>query len=343
VSTLKLATYRVGKFLGLFHLARWITRRHVRILCYHGIALGDEYRFRPKLFMRPTVLRRRFELLQRWSIPVIPLDDVPRALESTDAGRCPTVLTFDDGFHGNAVHCGALLREYGFPATIYVTTYYVLKQVPVFRLAVQYMVWKAAPHRFPLDRAGNVVEPGLDDPGLDDTEKGMWELIEHAEAELTESERQAILRRLGERLDVPYDRLLKDRNLSLMSEDEIRALLDDGVDIQLHTHRHRFPVDPNEARRELEDNRAVLEPIVGKRLHHFCYPSGVWERAHSTTLAATDVRTATTCDRGMNARGARLFELKRFLDGENVTDVEFEAEVTGFAPLLRRLLGRDRG
>ena len=39
---------------------------------------------------------------------------------------------------------------------------------------------------------------------------------------------------------------------------------------------------------------------------------------------------------GMNPRGTKKLCLKRFIDGEDVSQIEFEAEVYGFAELLRR-------
>src|SRR4029077_9557706 len=47
---LKIGLLHVSKCLGLFHMARYLTRRGVRILCYHGFSLDGESTFRPKLF-----------------------------------------------------------------------------------------------------------------------------------------------------------------------------------------------------------------------------------------------------------------------------------------------------
>src|SRR6266852_3820644 len=36
---------RVIKLLGLFSLARYVTRDGLRIICYHGFAVAEEYKF----------------------------------------------------------------------------------------------------------------------------------------------------------------------------------------------------------------------------------------------------------------------------------------------------------
>jgi hypothetical protein len=81
-----------------------------------------------------------------------------------------------------------------------------------------------------------------------------------------------------------------------------------------------------------------LEPVVGRRLRHLCYPSGIWSEEQWQTLQSLDIRSATTCDRGFNSRSTPLLALKRFLDSEHLSQVEFEAELSGFTPTLRRLL-----
>lgn len=82
--------------------------------------------------------------------------------------------------------------------------------------------------------------------------------------------------------------------------------------------------------REIEENRVILEPLVGRRLEHFCYPSGVWERGQLDTLRRLGVRSATTCDALINKPGESLLTLKRFCDFEGFAWIEFESVLSGF-------------
>jgi hypothetical protein len=104
----------------------------------------------------------------------------------------------------------------------------------------------------------------------------------------------------------------------------------------LHTHRHRFPEEETAASREIADNRAVLEPVVGVPLRHFCYPSGIWSPRVWPTLEAAGIKSATTCDPGLNFHDTNRFGLRRILDAESVTAISLEAELSGFKYLLRR-------
>jgi len=331
---LKRALLRVSKWAGLFYMVRIVLKDGLRILCYHGIALEDENAFRASLFVSPQTLRKRLSILARYQVPVL---DLETALTLQNEGKLPrgaTVITFDDGFYGVYRHGLPLLEEFSFPATVYIATQYTLEHAPVFRLAVQYMFWKTSKRS--LDPEGL----GLSRIGvaslLNETEKEQIssDIEDFGEFHCNKEQRAALAQELAKRLDVDYSKICASRVLTLMNPEEIRAMAAAGVNIQLHTHHHRFPEDESAAR-ELAENRAVLEPVVGKALSHFCYPSGIWSKKHWPWLESAGISSATTCEPGLNFRDTPRLALKRFLDRDDLSDIEFEAEISGFAELLR--------
>src|SRR5216684_934304 len=86
--------------LGLFRLARYITRDGLRIICYHGFAVAEEYKYRSTLFIRDDLFRRRMEYLQRQGYPILPLGEALEALNTDRLPPCATVITMDDGWLG---------------------------------------------------------------------------------------------------------------------------------------------------------------------------------------------------------------------------------------------------
>ena len=146
-----------------------------------------------------------------------------------------------------------------------------------------------------------------------------------------------MLSELGAMLDVDVEAIRRARILSLVNFSEMKELSLNNIDIQLHTHRHHFPTDDEElARREILDNRTVLEEVMEDQPVHFCYPSGVWSSQQWPWLESMNVESATTCEPGYNDRYTHKYALKRFLDSEEVSDIEFLSEITGFSELLRR-------
>jgi peptidoglycan/xylan/chitin deacetylase (PgdA/CDA1 family) len=329
---------RVSKTLGLFRLARRLTPGGLRILCYHSVALENEHAFLPKMFVSPRTFERRLTFLMDQAFPVLPLDEAVKRLRQGTLPAGATTITFDDALYGTYRIAWPLLRRSAVPATVYVTTYYVTKRAPVFGLLVEYLFWKTTKPSLDLEGLGL---PSAGTMVLSDAAakaRVAEAIVEHGETRCTEEQRSTLARALAERLGIDYDAVARTRLFNLMTPEEIRELAAGGLDVQAHTHRHQFPEDEVVVLREFADNRAVLEPLTGKRLEHFCYPSGFWSERHWPWLTAAGFKTATTCEPGFNYRETPRLALKRFLDGEHISDLEFEAEMCGYKELFR--LGR---
>lgn len=313
------------------------------ILGYHGFQLTDEARFRPALFMEQGHFAHRLAMLAHGNYPVLPLAEGVRRLKNGTLPANAVVIVFDDGFFSVLNKAAPLLKEHGFPATLYVTSYYVTKETPIFRLVIQYLFWKTKHSSFePSDHpwsAAKVVDLG----DVQAAHRNMWQIIDYGEAHCDENQRQEICAEVATALGLDFETISTARGLSLLTLDELRRLEDCGIDVQLHTHRHTFPTNKHEqARSELRDNRVVLEKVLGRRLEHFCYPSGVWACDLLPMLAEEGIVSATTCQAGMNDQTTNPLALYRILDQDNMHDIEFEAELTGFCELLRIVSGRRR-
>ena len=57
-------------------------------------------------------------------------------------------------------------------------------------------------------------------------------------------------------------------------------------------------------------------------------------------MAALGVKSATTIEPGLNYPDTPRFALRRLVDGHPVSDIEFEAEMTGFMEIVRALRER---
>jgi peptidoglycan/xylan/chitin deacetylase (PgdA/CDA1 family) len=318
-------------------------RNQLLILCYHGFELVDESRFRPMLFMRSEVFARRLETIRKAGHTVLPLAEALQRLREGTLPPNTVSLTIDDGFYSVLACAVPILRQQGFAATLYVTSYYAAKRTPIFRLVVQYLFWKTAVQK--LEVAGETWDPpepvDLSDQG--EATRAMWRIIEYGENRCDESGRSGISRALAKRLGVDYTSIERTRMLSLVDADEIRQLGDAGIDVQLHTHRHRLPQDDDSALRgEILENAKFLEGILGRPARHLCYPSGRWARSQWPVLANLGIVSATTCEPGFNTADTPALGLYRVLDDSTLSQLAFEGELSGFSEWLRRLFGRRR-
>lgn len=339
---LRRAALTILKSSGAFHLitnSAW-RRRKLLILCYHGIALEDENQWRPFLYISPQHLERRLEILRDGKYAVLPLAQALERLRTNDLPPRSVALTFDDGTYDFYKLAWPRLKQYGFPATVYLTTYYSELQRPIFGLVCSYMLWKAR-DMSDLD----LKEFGIDcKAGLNSAEKReevVSQLILWADGRsLTGEQKDEIAARLAKRLGIDYRELRAKRILQLMSVDEVKELAAEGVDFQLHTHRHRVPLSEDLFRREICENRLRITRAIGGEQNHFCYPSGAYRPEFLGWLAKEEVVSATTCDTGFATEETNPLLLPRFVDTTGRTDLEFESWVSGIGHFLSR---RKRG
>jgi len=66
---IKVCCLLLARFLGFFRLARRITNKKLRILCFHGISQSDEHLFRPMFITEETFLAR-LSFLHKEEYPV---------------------------------------------------------------------------------------------------------------------------------------------------------------------------------------------------------------------------------------------------------------------------------
>ena len=303
---MKTVLYQLLKWLGVFWLARRLTRDQARILCYHGFSYRDEHLFSAPLFMRTEVFAERLALIERMGFAVISLDELSTRLHQKQSLRNTLIFTVDDGWTGFAEMAWPLLAAKQWPCTLYLTTWCMQHRLPVLNVLRRYLQWK-----------------GISLPNLDADDQIAWQQIQGvAQAgDLTTSNGQALFH--------------------LISLEQTENLVKQGLDIQLHTHRHRVPEQDNLLIKELEDNRQFLEQapsIRSENLNHFCYPSGEYRPVQFATLARAQIKTATTTELGLVRSNSHPYALPRLLDADNISALEFEAELSGFKSLVRRYL-----
>ena len=313
-------------------------RDRLLIVCYHGLAFTDEHEWDPSLYVTPAHLRARLELLRDEGYRVLPLDEALTRLYDGTLPPRSVALTFDDGTTDFARLAVPLLAEFDAPATVYLTTYYAERRLPVFDVAMRYVLWKGR-------NGGADLAPLLGGAGaLPLATEGQRAAAAAAlvadtrERGADASAKQALLVTVADAVGVSLEELARSGAFHIMAPDVVAALPRGLVDVQLHTHRHRTPRDRDLFLRELDDNAASIRAMRGRatRLEHFCYPSGEYFGEFLRWLPERDVRFATTCVPALASRDAHPLLLPRFVDGTLQSDETFAAWASGVADRLPR-------
>jgi peptidoglycan/xylan/chitin deacetylase (PgdA/CDA1 family) len=338
IAALKRSSLTISKQIGLSGLlaqSEW-RRRRLLVVAYHGVTHADEHHWDPALYVSAAHLERRLELLRHHRCAVLPLGEAVERLYRDELPDRAVVLTFDDGYDDFRANAWPLLRAYEYPATVYLTTGRVDHNFPVVNLLISYLLWRARAQV--LDGRGL---PGLRGDYLLATPEERQRVVTLMDAAIQSGTRYAcekddIACALATRLGLSYESLRERRTLTLLRPSDVTQLSREGVDFQLHTHRHRTPEDAEAFIRDLQDNRRRISELTGIRPDHLCYPSGNYRPRYLRPLRRAGIISGTTCDPGIAGRRTEPLLLPRLVDTSVLPEIEFEGWITGVASYLPR-------
>jgi peptidoglycan/xylan/chitin deacetylase (PgdA/CDA1 family) len=299
------------------------------ILCFHGVSTDDEHECYPGFFLTPDMFRAKLNALRSLDANVLPLKEALRRVAAGNLPERAVVLTIDDGFYGAYREGAPILAEFGYHATVYLTTHYIHHRRPVFDNMCGYLLWKSFGRELRWDDV--LAEPVVLGPGNHSTVRDAIECYARSQS-LDSAEKDTLLADLADRLGIDYERLRRRRMLHLVSPDEIRSW--PNVDFELHTHRHRVSRNKTVFRQSIQRNAEELRWITGRECRHLAYPGGVYAAEHPEWLRELGIETAVTCETGFATADSSPLLLPRVMDTAHLNVLEFESWVTGVAGLL---------
>jgi len=251
------------------------------------------------------------------------------------------VLTFDDGYYNFLRKAAPILRDFDATATVYLVTEPMLSQQPKHNLLLRDIA---------LSTRMTAIEhplPGVSAPvrltSVRDRERLAADLHREAERLPRDDDRTQFCRDIAQRLNVEIESKIASRMWHCLSPSEVKTLSDEGFSMQLHTHTHQSVVPFQDGiRDEVATCRRIVEDTTGRPAEHFCYPSGLWERRAWEPLRACGVRSAVTTRYGPNFARTPALALRRYLTGQENTQLEFEFELSGLRWLLHTLFHPSR-
>lgn len=263
----------VSRVAGRVDLPRGLMGRngHTTILYYHRVV--EEWE--PTLELAVSV--EAFEaqvayLTERWK--VIPLDEV-EAHWRKGAPLPPrsVAITFDDGYQDNYRCAFPILKRYGVPAAIFLTTAHMGTGKTFWWDRATVLYQKASPAR----RLKDVIRGygAVDAPTAEAWVKQLqgW----------SEAKRAAVLDDL-EALTGPIDGEALPKSLSW---EQIREMAAWGITIGSHTRTHRdlTRLDPEELEREVRGSKEEIEKHLETSVRFFSYPFNRLDRRVEEAVA----------------------------------------------------------
>ncbi len=236
-------------------------------------------------------------------------EGVRRRQEGLPMPRRAVSITFDDGYVDNLSTAWPILREYGMPATVFVTT--------GERVDGPGLWWDRVIHA-----VANTTAPTLDlsSIGLNSVSGTLALGRLHRAGSLTsllallwEHDIDTTLEAVGcieqALCPLPNPNTLPAR----LSDEDIATLHREGVEIGAHTIHHpdlRMTSDER-MQQELLEPKRTLESIIGATVDGFAYPRGLSDGRVIKAVGNAGYRYAVATQRGLNRGGNNPFLIER--------------------------------
>ncbi|HEY3476974.1 MAG TPA: polysaccharide deacetylase family protein [Anaerolineales bacterium] len=292
---------------GLIRAGRGLWAKSLTVLNYHRI--DDPHRkgfdsFKPNVSATPLEFARQMEYLAKW-FTVVSLKQVVEWLDGRgDLPPYAALITFDDGYLDNYTSGYPILRQYGFPAVIFLTTEHIGTDAPFY--------WDMAAYCFSHTLSDHLSFPDgsvIRWANSEQLARATKHWIECMKV-LPHDEKQRYVDRLPEELGVAVPEGFFEE--LMMNWEHIREMQAGGIEFGAHTLHHpiltRIPLEQVAA--EVQGSKSRIEDELGEPVLGFAYPNGQASDLNGTIqaiVAASGIRAAFTLINGPSP----LQEVKR--------------------------------
>lgn len=233
------------------------------VLNYHRIqAVVD-----PFLDSEPDVATFDWQMrLLKQCFNVLPLHEAVQLLAD---GRMPpraVAISFDDGYRSIHDLAMPILVKHGLPATVFVTTGHMHDDGSMWNDRILEAMRRLPPSPLDLQALGLQIYPMANPAERKQTAGILTERCKY----MSLIERSRFISHLQ---NLAGSNLRQDL---MLTADMLRTLISNNIEIGGHTINHPIlaRVDDDTARREITDNKADLEAIIGQPVRLFAYPNG---------------------------------------------------------------------
>lgn len=257
-----------GRFGG-YSLARMLTSRQPRILMYHRFSHQEK---------EGCVSAATFDSQVRYLVRhfnLVTVSDIASGLyEGSNLPLNSLAISVDDGYQDFYNVAWPILRKYGVPATFYVATGFVNKDLWLWPDQLRHLLHHApkqpGEHSFDLFR---IATPLTKEKASDEFSRIVQILLE-AENE----QKYKVLADMSSRWAVLIP-LRAPEEYSAITWAQLKEMQSEGLEVGGHTvtHPSLARVSLSDARQEIQGAADAINQNLGEGIRSFCYPNGTPE------------------------------------------------------------------
>jgi peptidoglycan/xylan/chitin deacetylase (PgdA/CDA1 family) len=278
--SIKWVLYFIFFYSHFFDLSLKIFRRIRKkhsciILLYHRIVDDhSEYLNKgPVVHHHIKHFRKEIAYLKK-NYQILSMDEVAHCIKSGIGFKRPSMaISFDDGYLDNYTLAYPVLKKYGVPASIYLTTGLIGTLERTWPDEIELAIMETKKDEFKLqtlfgDKEVQIkTKEGKEEANIKTAEAlknrpddERWELVEEINAILTENKN--------------FENRKKSR--MMLNWDEVKKMAANGITIGSHSHTHPILTRMllQKAKEEILNSKKIIEENLGIQVKHFAYPNG---------------------------------------------------------------------
>lgn len=339
IFSLKLVLAFLLTVLGIVRLYRFLNRKRIKILLYHGVvkAALEPTLNSEALHLEAGVFDRQIAYLKR-HYRIIALQELVDGMQGRkDLPEYAVALTFDDGYRNTYESAWPILQRHQVPAAFFVTTSFISSRELLWLDQLEYAVHASAARRVRIDLASGPLEHSL---ASKDAKRTALSRLKRLLKVMPAAQRRAHLAELHRQLAVATT-YREGYFCNPLDWEHVGAMASGrhGVEFGSHAVRHENldTLEQPQMQQEVVESKAILESRLGIPVEGFAYPGGAWNEAIKQALIGAGYRYGLTTRHGFNDRSTDLFELRRNEVGHGGNLVLFGATVSGALDALKAL------
>ncbi|RKX27177.1 MAG: hypothetical protein DRP47_06980 [Candidatus Zixiibacteriota bacterium] len=322
--------------LNLYRLFNRYTRNTATIFMMHAIASQTNP---DSSGMDPNLLESFFIFLRENDYQVLSLKQYVQKLREKKATYKAVVFTVDDGYRDFYLNAFDIFCNYGYPATIFLTSDYIDRKLFFWWDQIEYVINNTSKEKLDLSfmERGDVTLSNATD------RNESIKLITRYCKTLSNDNKIKLLNHLVEILKVDISSQPNGKYEPLKWS-EIAEMQKHGIDFHPHTKTHPImsKVELEQKRIEIIQPKQRIENQLNSKADIFCYPNGQWvdfdEEVISELKNAGYIAAVTGVEGFDNTQSQTdMFRLKRYPIPSD--ELRFKQYVCGLENLKRRYLG----
>jgi peptidoglycan/xylan/chitin deacetylase (PgdA/CDA1 family) len=325
---------KFGMLDGYRVLRKCLVKPQAAILMYHRVEPRKNLWFFPYSITVSDFENQLKYLLKHYTI--LSLEElVENIYERKPISKKAVTLTFDDGYKDNYLYAYPILKKYGVPATIFLTTGPIDSGELFWWDKILYVVQHTTRDVLEIDEIGSFP---LRSSG--ERIRAASSLLKRL-AGFPEPEKNLLIERIVRMsaVNIPAG-LGKDVNLSWA---DVREMNRSGINIGAHsvTHPILTKLSPEQVEGEVIQSKKAIEERLDREVTAFSYPGGRFSKGTTDFLKESGFRCALTSIARMTNLESNPYELGRIVGGW--TYAVFKAMLFGLYPDLSALSHRNNG